>query len=204
MNETETRTVAEILKIKEAMAEAEKDSTPYLAMNEEDELIVNGDANKTEIKSNDYTISFLLYEDQLADFPYQDAAVIEVSGRYRAVVTLKDKRITPRMNTSLVKYFMELNPFFSEFLPDGSIERASDTVLTERILLAGDQLYLPLYNIVATMLGIDDYYGEYMEQMSVFETFLEILYNHPELVNESDVFFGLPIEKLSALAKEIK
>lgn len=55
----------------------------------------------------------------------------------------------------------------------------------------GDQLQLGLYNLVATLLGIDDDLGAHMLPGSVIRAVITIFTTYPELINESEVLFGL-------------
>lgn len=69
-------------------------------------------------------------------------------------------------------------------------QKFGDTVV--RLYLdGGDQLQLGLYNLVATLLGIDDDLGAHMLPGSVIRAVMTIFTTYPELINESEVLFGL-------------
>lgn len=56
---------------------------------------------------------------------------------------------------------------------------------------AGDQLQLGLYNLVASLLGIDDELGAHMLPASVIGATVNIISTYPELLNEAEALFGL-------------
>ena len=55
----------------------------------------------------------------------------------------------------------------------------------------GDKLQLGLYNLVATLLGIDDELGAHMQPASVISATTNIIATYPELLNEAETLFGL-------------
>lgn len=55
----------------------------------------------------------------------------------------------------------------------------------------GEKLQLGLYNLVATLLGIDDELGAHMLPGSVIKATMQIITTYPELINESETLFGL-------------
>lgn len=73
---------------------------------------------------------------------------------------------------------------------DAIIQKFGDT-LVRLYVNGGDQLQLGLYNLVATLLGIDDDLGAHMLPGSVIRAVMTIFTTYPELINESEVLFGL-------------
>lgn len=69
-------------------------------------------------------------------------------------------------------------------------QKFGDTVV-RLYVNGGDQLQLGLYNLVATLLGIDDDLGAHMLPGSVIRAVMTIFTTYPELINESEVLFGL-------------
>lgn len=73
---------------------------------------------------------------------------------------------------------------------DAITQKFGDT-LVHLYVDGGDQLQLGLYNLVATLLGIDDDLGAHMLPGSVIRAVITIFTTYPELINESEVLFGL-------------
>ena len=72
-----------------------------------------------------------------------------------------------------------------------SITQKFGDTLVRLYVNGGDQLQLGLYNLVATLLGIDDDLGAHMLPGSVIRATMTIFTTYPELINESEVLFGL-------------
>lgn len=72
-----------------------------------------------------------------------------------------------------------------------SITQKFGDTLVHLYVDGGDQLQLGLYNLVATLLGIDDDLGAHMLPGSVIRAVMTIFTTYPELINESEVLFGL-------------
>lgn len=72
-----------------------------------------------------------------------------------------------------------------------SITQKFGDTLVRLYVNGGDQLQLGLYNLVATLLGIDDDLGAHMLPGSVIRAVMTIFTTYPELINESEVLFGL-------------
>lgn len=72
-----------------------------------------------------------------------------------------------------------------------SIMQKFGETLVRLYIDGGDQLQLGLYNLVATLLGIDDDLGAHMLPGSVIRAVMTIFTTYPELINESEVLFGL-------------
>ena len=178
----------DFLAIKEGIKQAQEDSTPYPIVNE-DNIIVAGDANKTQVKRDNYQIVFKITEDMIKDFPYDPAEVEKKGNFYRVVVNFKNKTITPRNEMRLVATATQLMPFFNELKENGEITEFKDQDAVEVFLKHYGEFDLAIYNLVASFLGIDDYYGEYMLPIPVLTAMTQLINNHPELFNEADGFF---------------
>lgn len=71
------------------------------------------------------------------------------------------------------------------------ITEAYGHTLIRLFIEGGDKLQLGLYNLVASLLGIDDELGAHMLPGSVLRASLQIIATYPELINESETLFGL-------------
>lgn len=71
------------------------------------------------------------------------------------------------------------------------VTRAYGESLIRLYVDGGDKLQLGLYNLVATLLGIEDDLGAHMLPGSVLRATMQIITTYPELINESETLFGL-------------
>ena len=175
-----------IVSINDKLKKTHEDNTPFVVATEEKKVVV-GDADQTEVKKNDYVISFRA---PVTLFNEKPENAKEVNGFYLFNAEFKSVTITPRRNMKLVQYVMELLPFFNKLKENGEIEGRTNNEMLKVFADAGDEVFLALYNLVATFLDIDDKLGEYMLPFSVLSAFNNLAENHPELFNESENFFA--------------
>lgn len=176
----------DFLAVNNQLKKTNEDSTPFLISKDED-LIVVGDANKTEVKANDYTIKFRMPKTELEAMP---SGAKEVGEYYVFSLSFDGITITPRSDLKIVDAIFKILPFFNKLKEDGSIEDLSREELLSIFAHAKEEIHLAMYNLVATFLGIDDHLGEYMLPFSVVGALSQLIENHPEIFNEADVFFG--------------
>ena len=187
MNEKFT-TDRQLIDLAKKVKDAGKDDTPYLNI-DGDTAIVVGDANKTEVKKNDYIIKFRMPMSMFDEKPENGELV--GNGAYWIITkTFEEVTITPRKDLILSDAIMKLYPFFNDLKEDGTVESYSDAELYSIFALAGDAIHLAMYNIVATFLGIDDVLAEYMLPAYVIQCVSDLVENHPEVFNEAGDFFG--------------
>lgn len=168
-------TRAEFELIESGLQEAEKDDTPFLVP-AEDELVVVGDANKTEINSHDFEIAFRL--------PPTDG------GSYRVVKKkFENVYITPRQDTKILKSITTMMPYFKSVKPDGKVEDLSKEEKLAVFDAIGDEVYDAMYDLVAFVLKIDPELKDYMMPTSVLKATAQIIQSFPEAINEADAFF---------------
>ncbi|GCF92503.1 hypothetical protein NRIC_03940 [Enterococcus florum] len=179
----------QFLKIKQGVEQAQEDTTPF-ALVTDNEVVVTGDANKTEVKKNTYLIEFKLREDMVKAFPYEVKSAKQKGSFWLVQVEFKDRAITPRNEIRLLSAGKKLLPFFNKLTENGDVTELDDKEAGELFVHYYDQFDLAIYNLVAVFLGIDDYHGEYMMATSVFEVMMQLILNHPEFINEVDGFFG--------------
>lgn len=178
-----------LLDIANKIENAKNDDTPYLVnKGEKDEpLAIVGNANKTQVKMNDYTIRFQFPEGLLTELPER---AISKNGAIYLEEVFKDKIVTPSQQLIMMDCSIVLLEFFHELKEDGTIERSTENQLFRRFARAGKELHMAIYEFVATFLGIPENLSGYMMVGSTISTFAQILDNHPELINESEIFLA--------------
>lgn len=180
-------TPEEFLAIGERLKSMEKDTTPFPVVDGK-KISVVGDANRTEVKRNDYEIKFRIPKEMLGgDMP---KGARQVGDFYVFTVKYKDVSVTPRNDLKIVDAIFKLLPFFKKIKDDGGVEELDEEELFSVFAYAHEEVHLAMYNLVATFLGISDQMGEYMLPVSVIKALYGIMDAHPEIFNEADVFFG--------------
>ena len=163
-----------------------EDETPFLIA-KEGEIIVVGDANKTEVKKNDYITKFRMPK---SEFDTKPEGAQEIGDFYIFSLIYEGISITPRSDLKIVDAIFKILPFFNKLNEDGSIEELGREELLTMFAHAKEEIHLAMYNLVATFLGIDDHLGAHMLPFSVIGALSQLIDNHPEIFNEADVFFG--------------
>ena len=176
----------DFLAVNNKLKKTNEDTTPFLVSKDE-ELIVVGDANQIEVKSNDYTIKFRMSKDE---FETKPEGAEEIGHFYVFSLVYEGISITPRSDLKIVDAIFKILPFFNELKEDGDIEDLSREELLSLFANAKEEIHLAMYNLVATFLGIDDHLGAHMLPFSVIGALSQLIDNHPEIFNEADVFFG--------------
>lgn len=173
--------------IAKAIDNAQYDDTPYL-INEGDKdkpLMIVGDANKTEVKKNDYKITFMFPDGLLKDIP-DNAKVL--NDRVYLQQEFKDQFISPSKNLKMQSSVMKVQEFYFDLKKDGSIEKLSEKELFHRFADLSENFIDAVYNFVAMFLNIPEGLIQYMLVGSVIHAFMDIANNHPEVINESELF----------------
>lgn len=184
---TEERlTPADLLNINKKLKKIDNDDTPFAVVKDE-EISVVGDANKTQIKKNDYTLKFRVPISLFTEKP-KEAQIVGAS--YVFTVDFPDVTINPRSDLIIVDAIMKITPFFKKLKENGDVEDFTDEELISVFAYAGDEVHLAIYNLVATFLQVNDDIAPYMLPFSVIGALSEIIENHPEVFNEADAFFG--------------
>lgn len=169
--------------------DAKDDPTPFLIMHDDGPKVV-GDANKTEVKKNDYTIKFRLPASMVEGSPELMANAKAVGNEYIVTVDYKDRTITPREDLTIIESIMQLEPFIKVCTEDGAVREMSGRELLTKFTYMANEVHLAMYRIVGTFLKIDDVLGEYMLPVSVITAMTQLIDRHPEVFNEADTFFG--------------
>lgn len=192
---TKSEQMGEFLK---AAEEAKKDDTPYAAI-VDDEIHVLGNPNKTELKKHSYTVDFAIPKTP------QNKAVLEASGvkvdcesenYLRISREYKDVFVAARRATAIQEAFTRLQAFINKVTvvnDEGDLEiaiRTEDEMLEIMSELNKD-VEESLYNAVGTFFGFNDFDTDNMVLPSVIFNAIMIVTNNPEVMNGSEVFFGL-------------
>lgn len=179
-------TEQDIIEMKRAMDEAEKDDTPFVVQTD-DSLTVVGDVNKTEVKQMDYKINFRVPVNFGKDFD----GVLSIDGRYKLFsVDYKNICITPRKEGKLKGKLLSLIPYFRDVDENGELRKLTDEEIALRFYGSDGEILDKTYDFVASVLGVNDELIDLMDDVSVIATFDKILGDFPELYNGADVFFN--------------
>lgn len=180
----------DLMEIQRKMREAEADTTPFTVIDGDGNMSVVGDANKTEPKTYDYVVRFRIPA-QYKDLVSGGEEI--VGGKYIvAEVAYPNVCITPRMDIKIVNCLNDLRPFLVEILEDGESKDRDKEELGKFVVstLTNDAIMDAMYNLVKTVVGVDDALVPMMMYDSVFENVLNIIRDFPEVINEEDFFTG--------------
>ena len=180
----------DLMEIQRKMREAEADTTPFTVIDGDGNMSVVGDANKTEPKTYDYVVRFRIPA-QYKDLVKGGEEI--VGGKYIvAEVAYPNVCITPRMDIKIVNCLNDLKPFLVEILEDGESKDRDKEELGKFVIstLTNDAIMDAMYNLVKTVVGVDDVLVPMMMYDSVFENVLNIIRDFPEVINEEDFFTG--------------
>lgn len=181
-------TVADFNKVKESIQKTEESDTPYAVATGEEVLIV-GDANKTDNHKHDYKVLFRFPKDRYPTL--KEKALKEVGNFYVVELDYEDVTITPRQDTRLLTSIMTVLPFINKIKDDGSLTDFSESELVQLVKEMNDEIVDALYDIVKSTLLIDSDIVDFMLLSSVVDTVVQITYDFPEVFMEADAFFGL-------------
>ena len=160
-------------RIDEGIEKASQSVIPF-QVTQDDELAVVGDANATELNKHDFIITFKIPSDK---------------GYRTYEKEFKDVYLKPRHETRLVKFMTAMLPYYRKVTGDGGVVRYEPDERADIQKIFSEELYDIMYDIVATVLGIDDSLKDFMTRKSVIDATIQIVELFPELVNESDTFF---------------
>lgn len=170
--------------INEALDEAENDDTPYPVL-VDGKVNVVGDANKTEIKKHNFTVSFRFPKGVIP----ADGADASGEDWDLKRVEFKDIYITPRRDLTVMNAVVNVLPYFRKILENGGVEKMTEGELLMMGATMGNQAIDAMYLLVMRVLDIDEDLGEYITAMSAMRNTMEILRAFPHLANEADAFF---------------
>lgn len=152
---------------------AEESTTPF-QISTDDEIVVAGDANETQLNSHDFVVTFKTPGPD--GYSFND-------------VEYKDVYITPRQETKVIRAMTDVLPFFKKIKEDGTIGKYSNDEIMQIVSEVGEDVYDHLYDLVGTVLKIDPALRDYMDLGSVMYNAGKIFFAYPEMVNEASTFF---------------
>lgn len=167
----------EYTKLSDAIDKAEESTIPFIIPSD-DEIVIAGDANKTQINPYDFKIRFRVPE--------------EKDGNIHLVVKeveYKNVFIKPRNDAEIVKLGTDLMPFFRKVDEDGNIVKYTKEEIYSILTELSDEIYSRMYNLVGKVVGVSPDLVEYMTLDSVFTACMNIFNQYPEAVNEMEAFF---------------
>lgn len=163
----------------DAMEKAPESTTPFPVM-KNDKMYVVGDANETKINNHDFSITFRL--------PKGTVDGEEVNGGVLKTVEYKDVFVTPRQSGKVISAYCRMLPFFRKYR-EGDLESYSHEDVVEMLSEYGNEFVDALYDLVASVLQIDEALVDYMLPSSAISATAQILHEYPEIINEGESFF---------------
>ncbi len=167
--------------ISEGLHEAENSDTPFPVV-QDGKISAIGDANKTEINKHDFTITFKL--------PEGVSGGQKVNGGVLKEVEYKDVFVSPRRAAKVTSAICKLLPYFRKVAESGKVEDYTTDEIIELVADWSDDMIDTMYDVVANFLGVDEQLVDFMQPSSVLKALVQIVREYPEVMNESDVFFG--------------
>lgn len=163
--------------IEKKLDEAQNDDTPYLVATD-DEMIVMGDANLTEIKMHDFKMKFI-FPSKFKDAIDESDITLEKDGFIVTEEEYKDVFIDPRKALKLSSDIAMLQPFFKKLNEDGSITELGEEERIGLLTTLSDDIVDALYRIAGRVLDIPENMQKYMAYGSVFEVVVESIDSFP-------------------------
>lgn len=183
-------TPQEMKKISDKLEVTKADTTPHVGVHDE-EILVIGDANKTEKKSHDYTMR-MRFPAAMEESVGTENVVSRVGQFIYVDVTYKDVTITPRNDLKIVRSIAILFPFFKKVSEDGGLKPLDEDELSEFVKDLSDEIVDAMYDLVADFLNEDKEVALKFAWPSVLEVIVRFMEDFPEVWNEADFFTGEP------------
>ena len=181
-----------------AADEAKKDDTPYVAV-VDDEINVLGNPNKTELKKHDYIVEFVLpkTEDNLKMLKANGVEIDVESENYISIHReFKNVFVPARRASAILEAFTRLQGFINKVTrldDNGNLEIAlrTDEEILEVMSDLNDEVEKAIYRAVGAFFGLNEYDTDNISLASAIFNVILIAINNPEVMNGSEVFFGL-------------
>lgn len=179
----------DMVSVQEKFNEAGHTDVPIAVM-QGDKLKVVGDANKTEVKSRDYTMRFRFPKSMAANVDEKD--ILVDLGEYVIVrFEFTDVHIVPRRDYEIMESIIDIIPFFKGLADDGiTLTDLSQPELLKVLHNANEQIGDAMYNVVAAFLDINPEIKRYMILTDVMARVQDFENDFPEVFKNADVFFG--------------
>lgn len=178
----------EFMAIKEHMDDAENDETPYAAVSE-GQIHIVGDPNKTEQKSDDFTIQFAYPNTDEWRQQIDEEDIFNETPNYIGVErTYKDVWVPPRVQTAVMTAFTELYAFFTIVMDNGEVRDMNIDEIKMALRELNQDMVEAMCHAVATILKISPREEEFMLTTSTAVCLIRIIDAFPEIINGMDFF----------------
>ena len=169
-------TEEKLIQLREAKNKAMESDIPFPIV-KGDDIAVVGDANKTELNAHDFTLTFVIPDE---------------NGEYqKRNVEYKNIYLKPRQAVTVQRLMTALQPLFYKINEVGDLQDLSNEEMIEVANLYEGNVLDQLYHLVAVVLGVDERLVDYIDPDSAVEAYHKIMRMFPDLVKASDSFFGL-------------
>lgn len=179
----------DMLGVQEKFEEAGHTDVPIAVM-QDDKLKVVGDANKTEVKSRDYSVRFRFPKSMATNVSESDI-IAEIDGYVIVRFEFTDVHIVPRRDYEILESIIDIIPFFKKLEDDGiTLADLNQRELMKVVHDANEQIGDAMYNVVAAFLDINPEIKRYMILTDVMARVQDFENDFPEVFKNADVFFG--------------
>ena len=189
----EMMTMEEFNALKKSINDAKEDDTPYVGV-VNDEIIVNGDPNKTELIPHSYTIAFAFPKTDEWKEAIKAEGSIEIERETENYIvankTYKNVWVTPRKAGNFIEAFTKILSFMNTVNEKGEIEEITEEQMAEILRYLNKDIEDIAYDALAKIIGIPAELAEFMRVDSVMFNLVKMAHDAPDLVNSSDLFFG--------------
>lgn len=177
----------EMLAIKQGMDDAHNDDTPFPVVTK-DGMTVVGNANKTEVKSRDYTIMFRFPKEMAQEMNIDKSNIVkETNASVYVNVEYNNVHIKPRYDLEIDAALTKIFPYFYN-VKEKQVKERSEEELIAMVKDMCQQIGDDIYDVVAAVLGVDRSIVEYMDWNSVISVMTRLPYDFPEVFNEAEGF----------------
>lgn len=181
--------------MKKVFDKAEDDTTPYLAV-ANDEVNIVGDPDKTERKKGTYTLLFGYPNTPYWKKQLEGEEIVSETENYIGIKkTYEDVWVPPRVQTSVTTAFVELYRFFVMATEDGSLRDLTPDETIEVLRILNQDMIDAMCHVVATVLGLDTRVENFMLPMATATAMMEMAQDFPELINGADFFIEDSFER---------
>ena len=148
-------TETEYMKLLDPIDKAEESTRPFLVQSEKENMVV-GDPNETEVKKTTFQMTF--------EIPDENGERKTVKKEYPNVF------IKPRKAPRITRVMSEILPFFRKVNEDGTVDQLTEadiaSILSTQL---PEYIYDEMYELVGTVLEIDERLWDYMLPGAVFD-----------------------------------
>lgn len=178
----------EFMAIKEHMDGAEEDTTPYAAVSD-GQIHIVGDPNKTEEKSDDFSIQFAYPNTEYWKSQIDEKEIFSETPNYIGVErTYKDVWIPPRVQTAVMTAFTELYAFFTIVMDNGEVRDMNIDEVKMALRELNQEMVEAMCHAVATILKIPQREEDFMLTTSTAVCLIRMIDAFPEIINGMDFF----------------